>query len=132
MPAGLCLVAGGAMRAFLPTLAFTLAWTHSIEKTRWTEDWQVTPAGLALVEARIEGSGAGMEPPDGAILRDGVWHYTPAIPPVQSVALSVSPWTRPWELCIDGDCQSIRTLARIEEPVAAVQLTRCERPRGGS
>ncbi len=128
MPIGVCLFAGGMLRAFVPALAFTLAWTHSIEKTGWEEDWQVTPAGLVLVEARIEGSGAGMEPPDGARLRNGVWHYAPAAGPHPELTLSVSPWTAPWQLCVDGECHTLRALARIEEPVAAVRMARCETP----
>ena len=36
----LCLVSGSLLAA-LPLTAFTLAWTHSIEKTRWEEDWQI-------------------------------------------------------------------------------------------
>ena len=36
---------------------FTLAWTHSIEKIRWEEDYRVTPSGLLLGEARVKGSG---------------------------------------------------------------------------
>jgi hypothetical protein len=47
----------------LALAAFTLVWTHSIEKVDWQEDWHVTPDGLELVQARVKGSGAGMEPP---------------------------------------------------------------------
>ena len=44
--------------AFVPQRAFTLAWTHSIEKTRWEEDYRVARAAdgsplLRLVRARI-------------------------------------------------------------------------------
>jgi hypothetical protein len=52
-------------------------WTHSIEKIRWEEDWRIEDGALHLVEARIRGSGAGMEPPAGAVLKNGVWHYRP-------------------------------------------------------
>ena len=76
---GLCIWAGATLLATLPIIDFTLAWTHSIEKIRWEEDWRVTPDGLEIVEARIRGTGAGMEPPEGAELRDGIWHYRPAI-----------------------------------------------------
>ena len=61
--------------------AFTLGWTHSVEHVRWEEDWRVTPAGLELVEARVQGSGAGMEPPEGARLAGGWWTWRPARPP---------------------------------------------------
>jgi hypothetical protein len=66
----ICLIAGGKAVAFAAA-AFTLSWTHSVQKTRWEEDWRLTPSGLQLVESRIEGSGAGMEVPDGAVLKDG-------------------------------------------------------------
>ena len=61
----LCLLAAGAT-VRLGTVALTLAWTHSIEKTRWEEDWRATPAGLVLEEDRIQATGAGMEPPPNA------------------------------------------------------------------
>ncbi|MCA6125803.1 DUF1850 domain-containing protein, partial [Bradyrhizobium sp. WSM 1704] len=61
----LCLASAGVVKA-LQAAAFTLAWTHSIEKTAWQEDWVVTSAGLELTQARIKGTGAGMEPPPEA------------------------------------------------------------------
>ncbi|TIX68318.1 MAG: DUF1850 domain-containing protein, partial [Mesorhizobium sp.] len=68
----LCILAAGKT-VTLTVAAFTLAWTHSVEKTRWQEDWKVMPSGLQIAEARIKGSGAGMEPPEGSVLRDGWW-----------------------------------------------------------
>lgn len=73
---GVCLVAG-AMSAALPVEAFTLAWTHSIERTRWEEDWIVRGDGLVLEAVRVRGHGAGMEPPPEAVLRDGAWQWHP-------------------------------------------------------
>ena len=58
----ICLIAGSKIAPLLAG-ALTLAWTHSVEKTRWEEDWREVAAGLELVEARVQGSGAGMEPP---------------------------------------------------------------------
>jgi hypothetical protein len=58
----LCLASAGVVKT-LSIAAFTLVWTHSIEKTDWQEDWRITPKGLELVQARVKGSGAGMEPP---------------------------------------------------------------------
>ena len=58
----LCLASAGIVKV-LSIAAFTLAWTHSIEKSAWQEDWLVTPAGLTLQRARVKGTGAGMEPP---------------------------------------------------------------------
>ena len=100
----LCVVAGGKL-TMLAFSAFTLGWTHSVEKTLWQEDWLVTPAGLELVQARVKGSGAGMEPPDHAILQDGWWVYTPTLPVLPRLALaasgaSVSGWT----ICSGDEC----------------------------
>ena len=57
----LCLISAGVVKT-LSLAAFTLVWTHSIEKVDWQEDWRITPAGLQMVQARVKGSGAGMEP----------------------------------------------------------------------
>jgi hypothetical protein len=42
-------------------------------------------------EARIRGTGAGMEPPAGAVLQNGVWHYRPPLPPQAVLRLAHSP-----------------------------------------
>ena len=72
----LCLASAGVVKA-LSIAAFTLAWTHSIEKIEWQEDWRVTPQGLELAQARVKGSGAGMEPPPEARLVDGWFQWQP-------------------------------------------------------
>ncbi|MCB1637494.1 MAG: DUF1850 domain-containing protein, partial [Thiothrix sp.] len=59
----LCVVTAGKTLTLAVSL-FTLSWTHSVEKTGWQEDWQVSKAGLQLLQARVKGSGAGMEPGD--------------------------------------------------------------------
>jgi hypothetical protein len=68
-------LAAAALAISLPLQAFTLNWTHSIEKILWEEDYQVVQttsgARLQLTEARIRGSGAGMEPPPDAVLKNG-------------------------------------------------------------
>ena len=43
----LCILAAGKT-VTLTVAAFTLAWTHSVEKTHWQEDWKVTPSGLQI------------------------------------------------------------------------------------
>jgi hypothetical protein len=85
----------------------TLRWTHSIEKTLWEEVWQSEAGGLRLVEARIRGTGAGMEPPPGARLIEGAWHYDPALPPQPSVLLTHSPHVPSYTICADGRCQAV-------------------------
>jgi hypothetical protein len=101
-----CLSAG-ILAATLATNAFTLAWTHSIEKVRWEEDWRVENAALRIVAARIRGSGAGMEPPPDARLRNGVWQYRPDLPPLESVTLRHSPYAGEYEICIDAMCRPL-------------------------
>ncbi|NUB17164.1 DUF1850 domain-containing protein, partial [Azospirillum brasilense] len=72
MSVALCLSAlGGAVLAVLPGPAFTLSWTHSVEKTEWREEWRIENGRLALTEARVKGSGAGVESPAGAPLAQG-------------------------------------------------------------
>ena len=51
--------------------AMTLAWTHSVEKTLWEEDWRSGQYGLELAQTRVRGCGAGMEPAPDARLVDG-------------------------------------------------------------
>ena len=88
----LCLVSG-TLAAVLAIESFTLAWTHSIEKIRWEEDWRIEAGRLELLEARIRGSGAGMEPPEGAVLENGVWRYRPTLAPLERLRLAHSIFT---------------------------------------
>ncbi|MBK3772835.1 DUF1850 domain-containing protein [Azospirillum brasilense] len=108
MSAALCLSAlGGAVLAALPGPAFTLSWTHSVEKTEWREEWRIADGRLVLTEARVKGSGAGMEPPDGARLADGWWVWTPAVPPLERVVLAASIFTPDHELCAGQECRPL-------------------------
>jgi len=104
----LCLAAGGKIAALAFT-AFTLSWTHSVEHIRWEEDWHLTPAGLTLVQARVKGTGAGMEPPPEARLDRGWWRWQPQLKPQSQVVLAASGKTGAgWTLCGDnGDCREI-------------------------
>ena len=73
--------AAGALLVAIDAEAFTLSWTHSVEKTLWREDWRVAGETLVLDEARVAGSGAGMEPPADARLEGGAWRYRPTSHP---------------------------------------------------
>jgi hypothetical protein len=103
----ICLVAG---LLFAPLgEAVTLRWTHSVQKTTWEEDYELRPGGLFLAEARVQGTGAGMEPPLDAVLHDGAWHYQPALPVLPSIQLRHSPYVAPYILCHANDCRTAPT-----------------------
>ena len=110
-----CIAAGGAVVA-LALQTFTIAWAHSIEKIRWEEDYRVEGTMLRLVEARIRGDGAGMEPPPGSRFENGVWHYTPRLPLLPELRLTHSDFTTDWELCRGMRCEPLAHYA----PKAAI------------
>ena len=112
----LCLLSAGALKT-VALAAFTLAWTHSVEKTDWQEDWRITAGGLELVQARVKGSGAGMEPPPEARLVDGWFQWQPKRAAVPQLVLGNSGAAGEWRICAEGHC---RTLSEIfERPIGA-------------
>lgn len=127
---GICLAVGAAVQAMLPVTAFTLAWTHSVEKVRWEEDWRVEGRALVADEARVQGSGAGMEPPAGAQLRDGVWHYRPAIGPLPALRLTLSPYAADYELCANRRCLPLSQIVAAPSTPVVVAIAPCDRARG--
>jgi hypothetical protein len=115
---GVCLVlaaAGtGGAPVFVPTEHFTLAWTHSIEKQRWEEDYAVQPGDspaaaprLQATAARVRGSAAGMEPPEGARRVGGWYEYTPPKLSPGVLRLMRSEFTADYVLCIAGRCAAL-------------------------
>jgi len=102
--AALCLVAG-SLQVQLPVSQFTLRWQHSIEKIEWAEDYEVVGPWLRLSQARIRGSGAGMEPPEGSTLVDGDWRYRLVDPWRREIVLARSEFVPDYELCVDGKCR---------------------------
>ncbi|AWB09066.1 DUF1850 domain-containing protein (plasmid) [Azospirillum humicireducens] len=118
--AGLCLFAlGGALLASLPGTDFTLSWTHSIEKTEWREHWSMDSGRLRPTEARIRGTGAGMEPgPDARLTSDGWLAWTPDLPPQESVALAASGFTGDHRLCTGSECRLLSDWTGVrDQPV---------------
>jgi hypothetical protein len=122
----LCLAAGAAT-AVLAIESFTLTWIHSIEKIRWEEDWRIFGSELVIDEARIRGSGAGMEPPAGSVLKDGVWHYRPALPPQQVLRLSHSPHAGGYSLCTATLCRPLADHLPGIDNNAVIELRECPR-----
>lgn len=118
---GVCLVLatsaladGAAVPVFVPGERFTLAWTHSIEKVRWEEDYAVVnqtdpaqPPVLQALQARIRGSAAGMEPPHDAVLRHGWYEYTPRTVTPTQLRLTRSEFTADYERCSANGCQPL-------------------------
>lgn len=97
---------------FVPESSFTLAWTHSIEKTAWQEDYRVERDAqglpvLHLLSARIRGSGAGMEPPQDSVLQDGWYHYWPRTQTQQPLRLTRSEHTPDYQWCQKNQCHPL-------------------------
>jgi hypothetical protein len=113
----LCVLgAAGVLR--LAVASFTLSWVHSIEKTRWEEDWSVEAAGLQIREARIESMGAGMEMPAGARFDGMWWRWAPPVPELPEVLLRRSDaQPQGWRLCAGGACRPIGDLAEQADVV---------------
>ncbi len=113
-------IAGGKAIAVAAGL-FTLSWTHSVEKITWQESWAATKEGLVLKEARVKGSGAGMDPGEGARRQDGWWVWEPHVPPLPELVLAASGATvSGWTLC---DAEGCRELGR--ERAAPIVLRPC-------
>ena len=121
----LCLVSAGTAKT-LAIAAFTLVWTHSIEKIDWQEDWRVTPQGLELVQARVKGSGAGMEPPPEARLVDGWFQWQPGRAPMPEVVLGNSGMAGEWRLCHDGECRTLSAILGHPVGVHATTMKACQ------
>ncbi len=108
MSPGLCLAAlGGAVLAALPGSSFTLAWTHSVARTEWREDWRAEDGRLVLAEARITGTGAGMEPPADARREGRWWVWVPDLAPQERILLAASAFTDDHTLCAGGLCRPL-------------------------
>ncbi|WP_222105091.1 DUF1850 domain-containing protein [Denitromonas halophila] len=121
----LCLSSEGVPSQTLPDTRFTLTWMHSIEKTRWEEDWRLDAGQMVLDEARVLGSGAGMEPAPGARLVDGVWHYRVARRE-PALALTHSPFTAGYTLCATGRCQALVDWLPGLPEIARIEIHACE------
>ncbi|MFN3630801.1 MAG: DUF1850 domain-containing protein [Casimicrobiaceae bacterium] len=145
---GLCLAASSSLGVeythahFLPVTRFTLAWTHSRERTRWEEDYQITSrAGhassplLRLIESRVKGSGAGVDPGPTARLENGWYRDRPQRAPLTELFLSRSEHAADYELCIgdtgeqaDDRCRPLADFlpkSGFDEAAQSVRLRPC-------
>lgn len=131
---GICLSLQGApgqQAVFVPGDRFTLAWTHSIERQRWEEDYEVRQgmqpgtAVLHAVAARIRGSAAGMEPPTDAKLINGWYQYTPTQATPDRLVLSRSAFVPDYERC--DPMQGCRPLSHwLPSDGGVTELTACQ------
>ena len=121
----LCLASAGVVKS-LALAAFTLAWTHSVEKIEWQEDWRVSRDGLELAQARVKGSGAGMEPPPEARLIDGWFRWTPVRPPLPEIVLGNSGVAGEWRLCANGHCRTVSEILGAPVGAGVITLRFCE------
>lgn len=125
---GICLVAGLLVAQFGDEI--TLRWTHSIQKTVWEEDYRREADALRLVAARVRGTGAGMEPPAAAVLKEGVWHYVPQLPALPQVVLTHSPYVPAYAVCSAGQCQTVAGWLPGLPEHGMLTLTPCPVPTG--
>lgn len=116
---GLCIAAGGSLiKAYAGIAAFTLAWTHSVQKTEWEEDWRIVDDRLVISEARVQGTGAGMEPPPESHFDGHYWRWTPTVAPMAELTLRRSGATDDWRLCVDGSCHPLsEALPKSADPI---------------
>ena len=98
-----------------------------MEKTDWQEDWRLTPLGLELVQARIKGPGAGMEPPPEARLVDGWFQWAPKRAPLPELVLANSGAAGEWRLCSAGNCRTLSEIFGHPLGANATTMRACER-----
>jgi hypothetical protein len=123
MPA-ICLFVAGTLRATLPGPELTVSWVHSVQKSGWEERYGVEGDHLVLREARVQGSGAGMEPGSDAVLRDGWWTWAPQRR-LPAITLTTSTFTDDYTICAGDRCAPLRTLVATEREGEAVLVAPC-------
>ncbi len=147
---GLCLAASNgpgiepSHERFLPASRFTLAWRHSRERTRWEEDYRIMPPDqraasplLYLVESRVKGSGAGVDPGATARLENGWYRDRPQRRPLTELFLARSEHVADYELCVDDTHERLESRCRpladflpksgSAETAQSVRLSPCRR-----
>jgi hypothetical protein len=121
----LCLALAGSVVAVLPTSSFSLSWTHSVEQVPWVEVYDIENGRLILREARVAGSGAGMEPGTAAEGIKGSWRYRPELPPVHRLTLAGSGLGGDYTLCWLNQCHFLGTVLPVTQG-GPVTLSACD------
>ena len=128
MNIAICIVvAAGLTTTVLPTSTITLKWIHSVEKVPWEEDYAATIDGLVITEARVMGSGAGMEPPESARFDGKWWRYKPSLPPLPTVELANSEFVGGYQICTVKRCQWLSDFVP-KGHVATLESLPCRNP----
>ena len=124
----LCVLGGGKL-ASLAVAGFTLAWTHTVERIPWEEDWRVEPDRLVLETSRVKGSGAGMDPAPEARLVDGWYQWHPN-ETRREIVLRRMEGVGDWRLCTAGEKEHDRNCRALGDVVDAdpVTLRPCPAP----
>jgi hypothetical protein len=121
----ICLLVAGTLRAALPADEFTLRWRHSVEKTLIEERYRIQDDRLALINARVQGLGAGMVTGPDAVLKDGWWSWQPTVAPMSTVRLTRSAYTSDYDLCWNDRCATLTSLI-AEDGDVAVDVRACQ------
>jgi hypothetical protein len=108
---GLCILAGDVV-VRLAVSAFTLGWVHSVERMPLEDAFVIEGDRFRIVESRIKGSGAGIEPGAGARLDGGWFRWVPENGIRETIVLRRSgvAGTDDWTLCAAGRCHTLATL----------------------
>lgn len=125
----ICFLTAEIVVAMLTTQQITLSWMHSVERLRWQEDWRVEDDRLIAVAARVQGSGAGMEPPADARQVGGWWHYRPSLPPQPRLVLSRSRFTDDYTICWDDACYPLADIVPLPDGPSVTVIAPCSDTR---
>lgn len=101
----------------------TLAWDHSVEKTRIEEDYQSIDDALVLTEVRTRGPAAGIEPPLHARFAQGWWRYRPDLEPLARSLFANTLQPNGYEICHSGRCTLLRE--RIGDEQRLLEMAPC-------
>jgi hypothetical protein len=118
-----CLTTG----TFVATLAvhsLTLTWIHSVEKAEIQEDYSQAGDQLLLTEARIKTSGAGFDPPPGAVLGGGWWRWQPNRM-LDGITLARAAAPGEWRICVHNRCQPLGQYLPDGIDDAPVRISAC-------
>jgi hypothetical protein len=123
--AAICVVVGQQLFPLTDAASFTLSWLHSVEKIQWEEDWMLKNKRLVIISARVQGSGAGMDPPEGAIFQDGSWRYVPQLLPQNELRLTHSSYTAGYSICRGNSCRLLSDIVPLDGYEGALVVKAC-------